>query len=37
MLEAAGGARLIAELDMDVIGPALDAVAAMAADARRAR
>ena len=37
MLEAAGGARLIAELDMDVIGPALDAVAAMAADARRGR
>jgi hypothetical protein len=37
MLAAAGGARLIAELDMDVIGPALDAVAAMADDARRGR
>jgi hypothetical protein len=37
MLEAAGGARLIAELDMAVIGPALDAVLAMAADARRGR
>jgi hypothetical protein len=37
MLEAAGGAQLIGDLDMDVIGPALDAVAAMAEDARRAR
>ena len=37
MLEAAGGARLIGDLDMAVIGPALDAVAAMADDARRAR
>jgi hypothetical protein len=36
MLEAAGGGRLIADLDMEVIGPALDAVAAMADDARRA-
>ena len=37
MLEAAGGARLIPDLDMNVIGPALDTVAAMADDARRAR
>ena len=37
MLEAAGGARLIGDLDMAVIGPTLDAVAAMADDARRAR
>ena len=37
MLQAAGGARLIGDLDMGVIGPALDAVATMADDARRAR
>ena len=35
MLTAAGGARLLDHLDMNVIGPVLDAVTLMADDARR--